>query len=85
MSELASTVNVPIGVPASAHTGQRDGVLERLLRVALWLVIVAALGASRSVNLLVGALLFVAICGPCGRWHAGPHIALDWRRRQHDR
>ena len=53
MSELATTVNMPIGAPVVARTWQRHGALERLLRFAVWLVIVVAVVQSlRSIEVI---------------------------------
>ena len=46
MSELASAVPLPVGVPVLARTWQRHGAVERLLRYAVWLVIMVAIVQS---------------------------------------
>ena len=46
MSELASAVPLPVGVPVLARTWQRHGAVEGLLRYAVWLVIMVAIVQS---------------------------------------
>lgn len=46
MSELASAVPMPVGVPVLTRTWQRHGAVEGLLRYAVWLVIMVAIVQS---------------------------------------